>query len=265
MNNFEPLVSIIITTKNSSRTLAACLKSSKGQAYKNIELIVVDNNSVDNTKEIAQKYTAKVYNFGPERSAQRNFGAAQARGEYLLIQDSDIYFNSDSVKECVELSRKEGCAAANLPEKSIGVGFWAKVKAFERSFYIGNKYMEGARFFRRDIFEKIGGYDENLYAGEDWDLTIRFREAGYKISRARILIEHDEGKVNLLGSSQKKKYYGLNFFDIYARKHPEEFRKQMSFFCRFPLKKIIKKGVRHPILFSCMILMKGLEYKNSKK
>lgn len=260
----NPLVSVIIPTKNSSRTLEACLESIKNQTYENIELIVVDNNSTDNTKEIAKKYTNKVFNYGSERSAQRNFGAEQAKGEYLLIHDSDIYFNVDSVKECVELSQAENCDAIILPEKSIGIGFWAKVKAYERSFYVGNDLIEAPRFFKRAVYEKLGGYDESLYAGEDWDLTIRFRDAGYKISRAKIFIEHDEGKMDLFGSSRKKKYYASNFFAIYAKEHPREFKKQMSFFVRFPLNKIIKQGLNHPILFSCMIFMKGLELVNSR-
>jgi glycosyltransferase involved in cell wall biosynthesis len=258
------LISIIIPTKNSSKTIEACLGSIKNQTYKNIELIVVDNNSTDNTKEIAKKYTDKVFNYGPERSAQRNFGAKQAKGEYLLIHDSDIYFNENSIKECVELSQAENSDAIILPEKSVGIGFWTKVKAFERSFYVGNDLIEAPRFFKRVVYEKLGGYDENLYAGEDWDLAIRFREAGYKMSRAKIFIEHDEGKMELFGSSKKKKYYASNLFEIYAKKHPKEFKKQMSFFVRFSPGKVVKKGVEHPILFSCMIFMKGLEYRNSK-
>lgn len=261
----KPLVSIIIPTKNSARTLEKCLQSIKDQSYRNIELIVVDNNSTDNTKEIAKKYTDKVFNFGPERSAQRNFGARQARGEYLLIHDSDIYFNRGSVKECIELATSENSDAIILPEKSIGTGFWTKVKAYERSFYIGNDYMEGARFFKKNIYEKNGGYDENLYAGEDWDLTIRFREAGYKISRTHIFIEHDEGKMSLFGSSQKKKYYGPNLFEIYAKKHPEYFKKQMSFFIRFPIKKMAINFIKHPLLTLSMFSMKGLELFNSTK
>jgi glycosyltransferase involved in cell wall biosynthesis len=58
----NPLVSLIIPTYNSSKTIEDCLKSIKNQNYENIELIVVDNNSKDNTKEIALKYTNKVYN-----------------------------------------------------------------------------------------------------------------------------------------------------------------------------------------------------------
>ena len=261
----EPLVSIIVTTKNSERTFDKCLESIKNQSYKNIELIVVDNNSTDRTKEIAHKYTDAVFNLGPERSPQRNFAARQAKGEYLLINDSDIYFNHDSVKECVALIERDKCDAIILPEQSIGTGFWAKVKAFERSFYVGNDYIEAARFFKKDKFLAVGGYDENLYAGEDWDLTIRLRRAGGKISRANIFVEHDEGRLKLFDSSSKKKYYSVNFFEIYAKKHPMEFKKQMSFLVRFPLNKIAQKGFRHPILFSSMIFMKGLELFNSVK
>jgi len=260
-----PLVSVIIPTKNSARTLEKCLESIKNQSYKNIELIVVDNNSTDNTKEIAEKFTDKVFNFGPERSAQRNFGVKNSNGEYLLIHDSDIYFNVDSVKECVELIEKNNADAIILPEKSIGIGFWAKVKAFERSFYIGNDLIEAPRFFRRKIYEDIGGYDENLTGADDWDLSIRIRQCGYKISRVKIQVHHYEGKIDLFGSSKKKKYYAKDVFEKYAKKYPSEFKKQMSFFVRFPLKMFIKKGLTHPFLLCCMVFMKGLEYLNSKR
>ena len=70
----QPLVSIIVPTYNSEKFLEGCLESIQKQTYSHIELIVVDNNSKDNTKEIARKYTEKVFNQGPERSAQVNFG-----------------------------------------------------------------------------------------------------------------------------------------------------------------------------------------------
>ncbi|HPD73709.1 MAG TPA: glycosyltransferase [bacterium] len=261
----KPLVSVVITTKNSSRTLKKCLESIKKQNYENIELLVVDNNSTDNTKEIAQKYADEVINLGPERSAQRNFGVKKSKGSYVLVHDSDIYFNPNSVKECVEVCEKEGCDAVILAEKSIGEGFWTKVKAFERSFYVGNYYIEAPRFFDKEVFQKLGGYDENLYAGEDWDLMVRLREGGYKIGRIHSLLEHDEGRLSFFGSSKKKKYYSKNFFEVYAKKNPEYFKKQMSFFVRFPPKKILQKASVHPILFLSMILMKGVEYLETKK
>ena len=74
------ILSVIITTKNEEKNIANCLKSIKAQNYPHdkIEIIVVDNNSKDRTKEIAARFTDKVYNFGPERSAQRNYGIFNA-------------------------------------------------------------------------------------------------------------------------------------------------------------------------------------------
>jgi glycosyltransferase involved in cell wall biosynthesis len=261
----QPLVSVIIPTKNSARTLDKCLKSIQDQTYPNIEIILVDNNSTDQTKEIARKFTDKVYNKGPERSAQRNYGVKKSKGEYVLVHDSDIYFHPDSVQECVDLALDQQADAVILPEKSIGEGYWTKVKAFERSFYEGNDVIEAVRFFSKEAYNELGGYDEDMYAGEDWDLTIRFRKNNYKIMRAKNNISHDEGRLNLFGSSEKKKYYAENLFKYYVKKNPNEFKEQMKFLNRFPVNKIMTKGIRHPILFTSMIVMKGLELYNSKK
>jgi glycosyltransferase involved in cell wall biosynthesis len=256
-----PLVSVIITTKDSSRTLDKCLKSIKNQSYKNIEIIVVDNNSKDNTKEIAKKYTKLVFNKGPERSAQRNFGAKKAKGKYILIHDSDIYFNKDSIKECVELAEKTNCHAIILPEKSIGEGYWTKVKAFERSFYVGNYLIEASRFFDKKAYFDIGGYDENLTACEDWDLHNKINLSGYLTLRADLFLLHDEGRLNLFGSSKKKSYYS-KWIKEYKKRYPERSKKQFSFFKRFTPKNILIKCTMHPILFSSMILMKFMEWRS---
>jgi glycosyltransferase involved in cell wall biosynthesis len=74
----KPLVSVIIPTKNSSKTLTRCLDSLKNQVYKNTEIIIVDNYSTDNTLEIAKLYTNNVYSFSPERSSQINYGVRKS-------------------------------------------------------------------------------------------------------------------------------------------------------------------------------------------
>src|SRR3989304_9732791 len=86
----EPLVSIIVTTKNESDVIERLLKSIKSQTHDNLEIIVVDNQSSDRTKEISKQYTRNVYDYGPERSAQRNFGARKAGGQYFLFLDADM-------------------------------------------------------------------------------------------------------------------------------------------------------------------------------
>jgi glycosyltransferase involved in cell wall biosynthesis len=260
----NPLVSVIISTYNSERTLEKCLASIKNQNYPYIELIVVDNYSKDSTLEIAKKFTTNIFQKGPERCAQRNFGAIHAKGDFLLIHDSDIYFGENLISECVEKCDLDSCDALVIPERSIGEGFWTQVKSFERSFYLENKFMEASRFFKKSVFDNVGRYDENLVAGEDYDLHFRIVNNGYKIGRVSDVVFHDEGKLNLFGSSKKKKYYANDFFNKYALKHPKEFQMQMSFFVRFPLNKVLVKGLRHPILFISMVVMKVFEFLASK-
>lgn len=256
----EPLVSVIIPTKNVEKTFDECLRSIKNQTYKNIEIIVVDNYSSDNSTEIAHRYTKNVYTKGPERSTQKNFGVKKAKGSFIFMMDSDQYAHPNTIEECVFLMKNNNFGALIIPEKSIGNGFWTKVKAYERSFYLNNKYIEAVRFYDKKVYEDVGGFDEDLIGGEDWDLTIRIRKAGYNIGRAFNFLEHDEGTLNLLGSSKKKKYYGDDVFNKYAKKHPEFHRMQMNPFVRFPVKKIVVKGLMHPILFISLIIMKSLEY-----
>ncbi|QQR52503.1 glycosyltransferase [bacterium] len=77
-------VSVIIPTRNSAATLDACLKSVAGQTYTPIEIIVVDRDSTDTTKAIAKRFTKHVYNHGPERSAQVNYGVTKSHRRLCL-------------------------------------------------------------------------------------------------------------------------------------------------------------------------------------
>ena len=79
----QPLVSIVITTKNEEHNIENCLLSIKEQTYSNIEIILVDNNSNDKTIEIALNFTSKIFNKGLERSAQRNYGMNKLPAENM--------------------------------------------------------------------------------------------------------------------------------------------------------------------------------------
>ncbi|MDZ4341976.1 MAG: glycosyltransferase family 2 protein, partial [Candidatus Binatia bacterium] len=102
----NPLVSVIVPTRNSAATLERCLQSIGQQTYKEIEIIVVDNNSSDKTTEIAKRFTSKVFIHGPERSAQVNYGVKQSSGEYVYKVDSDFILDKDVVTQCVQKINK---------------------------------------------------------------------------------------------------------------------------------------------------------------
>lgn len=254
-------VSVIVPTYNSSKFLEVCLESIKQQTYTNIELIVVDNNSIDDTKEIAKKYTDKVFNKGPERSAQRNYGVEQSQGEYIAIIDSDMQLSEKVIEKAVAKIQADNAIGIIIPEESFGVGFWAQCKKLERSFYVGISWMEAARFFRKDAYIQTGGYDENMVSGEDWDLSQRVKRLGY-ISRINEFIFHNEGHISLLRTIRKKFYYAQKF-SKYVEKNKEnrDVRNQTGILKRYWLfLSQPRKLLRNPILGICMLWMKTCEF-----
>jgi len=255
MNNH--LVSVIIPTFNSQETIDKCLRSIDDQSYKDIEILVVDNYSTDKTKEIALKF-ATFYTKGPERSNQRNFGASIAKGYFLFFVDSDMKLEQNVIDSCVKESISMNTQAIVVPEISIGTGFWAQCKALERSCYIKDSLIEAPRFFTKEAFRKVGGYDEDLTAAEDWDLSSRIKEAGFIFSRIESVIWHNEGKLSLKKTIMKKYAYGKNIIK-YINKHKQEARKQFILF-RPSFFKNYKNLCKNPIISAGMIFMKTCEF-----
>lgn len=213
----KPLVSVIVTTFNNHATLNACLQSVKDQTYENIELVVVDNSSTDDTLDIAKQFTEHVYTKGPERCAQRNFAVQKSTGDYILIVDSDMELDSRVVEACVaKVIAEPAIKGLIIPEESFGEGFWAKCKQLERSFYVGVDWIEAARFFQREAFLAAGGYDEKLVSGEDWDLSQRVSIIA-QIGRINVFIRHNEGRINLYKTLKKKSYYAQKFTSYTAK------------------------------------------------
>lgn len=256
MNKY-PKVSIIITTKNESNSIERLLKSIKKQTYKNTELIVVDNNSTDNTVLISKKYTQKIYNYGPERSAQRNYGANKSKGKYLLFLDADMELSDAVIENCVRVSHKFNLGILTIPEATVGSGLIPSVRKFEREMYIGNTSYEVSRFFDRNIFNEYSGYDEKLTGPEDYDLPYRM-SSKYKSGRIdNYIYHHEEGLT--LPRLLKKKYYYAQKGATYALKHPNLVKVQGTILFRKVYLKNWVKFVKHPILGISFLAVRLLE------
>ncbi|MFH1504776.1 MAG: glycosyltransferase [Candidatus Omnitrophota bacterium] len=249
------LISVIITTKNEEKNIENCLNSVVKQSYPqdNIEIIVVDNNSADKTKEFALCYTDKVYNFGPERSAQRNFGVEKSSGEYFLYLDADMALSENVVKDCVDkVKNNPEIIALYISEVITGKSFFSKVRKFERSFYDGT-VIDCARFIKKEPFNRVGGFDENLTGPEDWDLDKKLRNIG-KLSLSTTPLYHNESEFNLKKYLSKKAYYSGKFGDYIAKwgGNDPDIKKQFGvnyrFFGVFIEDKKWRKVIAHPIL-----------------
>ncbi len=225
----NPLVSVIVPTKNSSATLEACLKSIQEQTYPHVEVIVVDNFSTDTTQEIAKKYTEKVFTQGPERSAQTNFGVAQAKGEYVYKVDSDFVLDPEVVQECVEEAAKGFDAVVVHNSPDVRVSWIARIRKFEVDMYKYDLTHSSARFVRKEVYEKIGGFNSDITAGEDYDFQNKLNRGGYKTGFIEAEALHLGEPKHFWSHMYKYYVYGKDFVH-YQRENSKESPKQLGFF-----------------------------------
>lgn len=279
----SPLVSIVIPTNREEKNIGNCLKSLTLQSYKNIEVIVVDNESKDKTREIAGEFTDKVYvKTGESGPPRRNFGAKKASGKYLMAIDADMILTPDLIELCVDYMERTDCLALYVPEIVLGKKFWSQVRRFERSFYDGT-VIDAARFYKKDIYDGLGGWDEQLVGVDDWDFDKKLRNRGaidllrvpsptdgaqrekwafdqFIIDRGvdpgqfRGAVFHNESEFDMKKYFRKKNYY-LNTLDVYfnrwGRSDPD-LKKQFGLYYRY-VGVFIEKGkwrklIRHPAL-----------------
>jgi glycosyltransferase involved in cell wall biosynthesis len=249
-------VTAIVTTRNSERTLARCLDSITRQTVP-CEVIVVDNFSTDLTQALAQRFRLHFIAAGGERSRQRNVGARAASGMYLLFLDADMRAAPTLVEDCLAVTRRSRANVLIIPQAADGYGFLARSRALEKACYVGDPDREAPRFFRRDVFERLQGYDEGLVAGEDWDIALRLMRLGEPVDRARDELVEMYDRISLIQLFQKFRYYSP-YLAQFRRKHPVAATRQMSP-ARPSLVRHWRDLFRHPILSLGIGLMKTTE------
>lgn len=292
------LVSVVVTTRNEERNIENCLRSIRLQTWPNIEVIVVDNQSTDKTKQLAAQFADIVVDKGPERSAQRNHGIAElASGEFAMFLDADMLMTPNVVEKCVSALSSSGAIALHIDEVVLGKGILGVVRRYERSFYSGT-VIDGVRFFRREDFIKIGGFDQSLPPGpEDWDLDKKFKKLGklvlipnegnshqwslaeeinkrgVRFNPKFVGIYHNEDDQTLRRYLEKKSYYSGSMV-AYSSKWQDDpdVAKQLGATYRFLIvfleKGRWKKVIARPDLFVCMFglrLLVGVNYLRVKR
>ena len=243
----------VITTRNEAANIANCIHAF--DAFRDqVEIIVVDNQSTDDTKKIAAELGAIVLDKGPERSAQRNLGWQTAASDWVVVLDADMILPRETVEEILAIAEQgEGPLACWIPEVRTGTGIRVKARNFERSFYDGTA-IDALRLFHKSVLTATGGYDENLIAGpEDWELDIRVLATGAKCAVLKNHLIHNEKKLTLKRMLEKKAYYTKSMAAYQAKwkGHPalkKQFGLGYRYFGVFVERGKWRKLLRHPIL-----------------
>lgn len=280
-------LSVVITTRNEAANIANCIRAFDAVRGE-VEIIVVDNQSTDDTKKIAAELGAKVLDKGPERSAQRNLGWQTAAADWVIVLDADMILPAETIAEIFAVTGEledfrrgetgdgEPCLPSKvlsplaywIPEIRTGTGIRVKARNFERSFYDGT-CIDALRLFHKSVLEQTGGYDENLIAGpEDWELDIRVLATGAKCAVLKNHLIHNEKQLTLKRMLGKKAYYTKSMAAYQAKwkGHPalkKQFGLYYRFFGVFVEKGKWRKLLRHPVLALVMYFERfavGLTY-----
>lgn len=234
----KPLISILTVTFNNETIIGNLLTSIANQSYDNWEIILVDNNSHDNTTLVTEEVCMRLnikdrvgvfkLNSNTGFAFANNFGVKHAKGNYVLFVNSDVVLETNALEEMVAtmLSKKsQKCVGVSpkmylakfLPEKvfdSVGICVDPTCSPYNRGIgqldlgqYNSVERIMGCCFgcalIEKDTFQKLGGLDASYFAYfEDVDWCIRARKSGYEFySAPKAVAYHDHS-----ATSSKKSY-----------------------------------------------------------
>lgn len=198
MTGNPELVSIVIPMFNEEKNAGRCLEALTRQTYANIEIIVIDDGSIDKTCEIASKYTKQVFSTRRKGiSSAKNLGLKIARGRFVAFTDADCVSGEGWIEELMKCFFDDNIASAGGPNlnllsedmssKSVDGFFYflrylgfTYVKKEDKPCYV--RHNPGCNvIYRKEILKGIGFFNERLITAEDEELDYRITKSGYKI------------------------------------------------------------------------------------
>ena len=198
-----PKIAVIVAAKNAERTITKCIESLLTVDYPNYEVIVVDDGSQDQPPYLIDRYknTVKIITLsGVGASSARNIAVSQAQADYVAFTDSDCIVEPGWLKALIEGLKESSVPAAacggiqKLPDDATG--FEKKVYLFMKKTGFVSDYirMTGTRniidvehnpscnvMYKKEIFQREGGFLDGVWPGEDVELDYRLRRKGYRL------------------------------------------------------------------------------------
>ncbi len=226
-------VSVIIPVYNRAHIIGAVIEALLEQEHKPLEIIIVDDGSTDNTREVVKSYPVKyIYQENRGPASARNRGFRESKGDIVAFIDSDCIAKKDWLKNLIKGfdSSEVGAVAGSydiansqsLLSRLIHEEIKWRHSGFKRFIRAFGSYNVA---IRREVFEKAGGFDESYRtaSGEDNDLSYRILKAGYKIRfvpDALVAHYHTENLFKYLKEQYRHAFWRMKLY----KDHPDMIR-----------------------------------------
>jgi len=262
---FIPFVSVIIPCRNEEKFIESCLNSIIGQSYPKdkLEVLVVDGMSEDKTREIIARihekheYIKLLENPKKFTPFAFNIGVKHSKGEFIIIMGAHASYDHNYIRGCIDNATKynadnTGGVALATPKNNtitanaivhvlsckLGTGGAKFRKSFKKPTYADTVF---GGCYSRNVFEKIGLFNESLHRSQDIEFNIRLKKAGGKILLVPDIICHYYPKSTL--REFLKHEFKEGFWIIYASKFTK-----------------IKFKLRHyiPLIFTSTLIATGI-------
>jgi len=227
-------VSVVVPVYNGESTIKECLESTLTLDYprEKLEVITVDDGSTDATLSVLKTYPVRLVqkNHGGYPSSM-NAGIGESKGDVVLIVDSDTYVHHDYLAKILEEleDQKVGIVSGYVATKP-NAKFWARIIGFEsedRYDQMDSKYVDfitsTCTAYRKEVFNQLGPFNEELKRGSDEDLAQRASKAGWKIVLRKDAVCYHEWVSSVRRYFKKQTANGIYEISNFLR-HPELLR-----------------------------------------
>jgi glycosyltransferase involved in cell wall biosynthesis len=179
-----PLVSIVIANHNYGRFVSEAIESALGQRYRPIEVVVVDDGSSDDSREVVAHHSVRLVAQEKQGVCRaRNRGARECKGELIMFLDADDVLEPDYVERCLDALDGAGArvAYAYTQMRLFGDENWVfEAIPFHRNTLLERNYIHASALIRRAAFDEVGGFNARFALGhEDHELWVRMVHYGY--------------------------------------------------------------------------------------
>jgi glycosyltransferase involved in cell wall biosynthesis len=253
-------VSVLITVRNVEKDIAACLTSLLTQTFNDFEIIVIDDVSNDNTKEIIEEFKDKRIRYFRNKnwlglSRSRNECLKHAHGSYVFFTDGDCATSKNWIEEGLKYLKTENCIGVEGRTYYVAKEY----KPTRSDDVVENKtegfFMTCNIAYKRRVIETIGGFDERFTFHEDLDLALRALKYGKICFNSQMTVYHQKKTFKPLQFAKKGKIV-RNRVLLYKkfRKNPriERLRKNPVLIWRIANPKDLIAIIFPPLIFTSL-------------